>query len=109
MHNNQRYLQTLFSWTNPRLPFNYLPSYFLIKSGATVGSDNLLFAEIPILDDSKCSGYQNLYEEDKMICAGFYEVIKMFVILKTRQNIYPYNIKGRPDILHSVTHHNATE
>ena len=40
-------------------------------------SDDLLFAQIPILADSKCSEYGYLFENDSMICAGIYQVTRV--------------------------------
>ena len=52
----------------------------ILQFGDDDGSNELLFAEIPILDDSKCANYESKYKADMMICAGFYEVCTSIVV-----------------------------
>jgi hypothetical protein len=40
----------------------------------------MMFAQIPILDDSKCSKYGSDFNADKMICAGVYEATYFFYL-----------------------------
>ena len=52
----------------------------ILQFGDDDGSNELLFAEIPILDDTKCANYESKYKADMMICAGFYEVCTSIVV-----------------------------
>jgi hypothetical protein len=46
---------------------------FSFQYGSNFLSDDLLFAKIPILNNSKCDRVPK-FEEEKMICSGIYEV-----------------------------------
>jgi hypothetical protein len=53
----------------------------LFQSGDKYGSNELMFAHIPILNDTKCSKYGSDFDADKMMCAGIYEVTYIFELL----------------------------
>jgi hypothetical protein len=45
-----------------------------LQNESSGGSNNLMFASIPILESEKCRNYGDHFVEDKMVCAGVFEI-----------------------------------